>query len=413
VTTRLILLANDFPHPSGDASFIRNEIGTLAERFDEVVVFNYARDPSADHVHLDSNVVYGGNLFGRARLRTLRALFSGHALATAMRAMMAERRSGALRGNVKTFIMASLVGMRVAADPTLRNAIAERGTCNTIYAFWGMGAALSLPWLPPVSGQIAVRLHRYDLYEERSRYLPFRRSLFSTADLLLPVSNDGESYLLRRYPDARLEQKVVVSRLGTSGAVAVQRAERTAVRTIVSCSSLISVKRVHRILDALRLIHGGEQLRWIHFGGGPLERALRDRVTSAKIDGIDVDIRGATPHDEIMRFYADNRVDVFINVSVSEGVPVSVMEAMSFDIPIIATSVGGTPEIVSRELGSGELIGKDFADSDLAVLIGRVLDGPDERYRSRFVWEQLCDARVNSESLARALLAATPGQLPS
>ena len=41
-------------------------------------------------------------------------------------------------------------------------------------------------------------------------------------------------------------------------------------------------------------------------------------------------------------------IDLFINTSSSEGVPVSIMEALSVGIPIIATDVGGTKEIVTK-----------------------------------------------------------------
>lgn len=46
-------------------------------------------------------------------------------------------------------------------------------------------------------------------------------------------------------------------------------------------------------------------------------------------------------NEEVYTFYRNNRVDVFLNVSESEGVPVSIMEAMSCHIPTIAPDVGG------------------------------------------------------------------------
>ena len=43
--------------------------------------------------------------------------------------------------------------------------------------------------------------------------------------------------------------------------------------------------------------------------------------------------------------------DFLINTSSSEGIPVSIMEAMSLGIPVIATDVGGTGEIVNNKNG--------------------------------------------------------------
>lgn len=40
-----------------------------------------------------------------------------------------------------------------------------------------------------------------------------------------------------------------------------------------------------------------------------------------------------------------------MNLSTSEGVPVSIMEVQSYGIPVIATNVGGTGEIIDKDNG--------------------------------------------------------------
>ena len=60
---------------------------------------------------------------------------------------------------------------------------------------------------------------------------------------------------------------------------------------------------------------------------------------------------GYVPNVEIMQFMEESNVDVFINLSTSEGVPVSIMEAQSYGIPVIATNVGGTGEIIDKDNG--------------------------------------------------------------
>jgi glycosyltransferase involved in cell wall biosynthesis len=59
----------------------------------------------------------------------------------------------------------------------------------------------------------------------------------------------------------------------------------------------------------------------------------------------------------VLSWYAENNPSLFINVSTTEGIPVSIMEAMSFGIPVIATDVGGTSEIVND--GNGMLLPKN------------------------------------------------------
>ena len=46
-----------------------------------------------------------------------------------------------------------------------------------------------------------------------------------------------------------------------------------------------------------------------------------------------------------------NQVDLFCNVSEYEGVPISIMEAMAYGIPCLATHVGGVSEIVNCQTG--------------------------------------------------------------
>jgi colanic acid/amylovoran biosynthesis glycosyltransferase len=53
----------------------------------------------------------------------------------------------------------------------------------------------------------------------------------------------------------------------------------------------------------------------------------------------------------LLHWYRQHQPDIFINVSSSEGIPVSIMEAMSCGVSAIATNVGGTAEIVNDENG--------------------------------------------------------------
>ena len=52
-----------------------------------------------------------------------------------------------------------------------------------------------------------------------------------------------------------------------------------------------------------------------------------------------------------MGWIGKQEFDLFMNVSSSEGLPVSIMEAFSFGIPALVTAVGGNPEIVQEGAG--------------------------------------------------------------
>ncbi|MEG1497600.1 MAG: glycosyltransferase, partial [Clostridiales bacterium] len=83
----------------------------------------------------------------------------------------------------------------------------------------------------------------------------------------------------------------------------------------------------------------------------------------------------------------------------SEGIPVSIMEAISFGIPVIATDVGGVNEIVYNDQ-NGILLDKDFSDNQLIEAINKFAFMPNDEYlkyrdNARNIWEKNYDAEKN------------------
>jgi glycosyltransferase involved in cell wall biosynthesis len=67
---------------------------------------------------------------------------------------------------------------------------------------------------------------------------------------------------------------------------------------------------------------------------------------------IRVELRGSVKNSSIIDFYKSTNVDAFLHFSESEGgVPVSIQEAVSFSIPVIARNAGGVSEIVNNQTG--------------------------------------------------------------
>ena len=410
---RLVLLANQYPFLTGDHVFVDAEMPALAARFDEVVVFNHAPAGAAAMVEMPDNVRYGGTLYGTSRIRKVLALVSPRSLGTLARVALTEWRTGRLKGHEAAFLMGAVAAMGLANDRRLRMALYEEGVETTVYSFWGMGAGILLPWIRSRVGSVNLRLHRYDLYEEESGYLPFRPSMFRRSDRILAISEQAKCYLTQSYPTEDLGGKIHVSRLGsaaprqheTSDALVVEETDTATL--VVSCSNLIPVKRVGLIVDALEKLPLDKPLKWIHFGGGNLEDELRLRAEAAVRPGLTIELRGAIPHEEILAFYASHNVAAFVNVSASEGVPVSIMEAIAYGIPVVATDVGGTSEIVGRELRTGELVPADCSGGELAVTLQKVLDAEQGTYQPEQLWAQRYDAAVNAEAAAE-LIATRP-----
>jgi len=209
------------------------------------------------------------------------------------------------------------------------------------------------------------RAHRFDLYNTA---LPYKKETIEGLDGIFPCSEDGTAFLKANYrmPDGRLQ----TAYLGTADYGVADYAFSEKIFRIVSCSRLTDVKRVERIGQALRLLDSEcthRKIVWTHIGDGP-DRKKLEAVIARPFQNIEVRLLGAVPNREVYRFYAENSTDLFLNVSSSEGLPVSVMEAASFGIPVIATDVGGTDEIVVDGC-NGLLLSEDFSDGDLKQAI--------------------------------------------
>jgi glycosyltransferase involved in cell wall biosynthesis len=114
---------------------------------------------------------------------------------------------------------------------------------------------------------------------------------------------------------------------------------------------------------------------------------------------------GYSTQNDLFAFYADRPVDVFANVSESEGTAVSIMEAIACGIPILATAVGGNTEIVTRD--NGVLVGPEADPREIGSKLLSFVDEPQEarRYRegSRRVWHEYYDAETNFGNFAKRL----------
>jgi glycosyltransferase involved in cell wall biosynthesis len=234
-----------------------------------------------------------------------------------------------------------------------------------LYFYWGDNLVWTLPYLlKAVHGErrVVLRLHRTDLYEYlKSDHSPLRNIVFDKANLICPISQDGVDYLKIQYP--QFSQKIKLSRLGVFDK-GLNPSSKSKSIVCVSASYVTPVKQVHLIFKALQ--HVENEIEWHHFGDGPLMTSLKNQTVS-KRKNLRVVLHGAVPNDQILQFYSTQSVSFFINASKSEGVPVSIMEALSFGIPVIAPSVGGIAELVN--MSNGNLLPANFKCGELVAAI--------------------------------------------
>lgn len=275
------------------------------------------------------------------------------------------------------------------------------------YSYWHDYKALALAMLRHKYGCACVtRAHGWDNFADRHnpQYLPFKGYMIEHLSQTFTISQKGKSGF-EDFLNRNLDGRVTVSRLGKFN-------ERTLLYTktgndfiICSCSNLIPLKRVDRIVSVLSKLKI-DNLRWIHFGDGPL-RAELEQIAQKMLPHVRYDFRGIVPNNEILDFYANNYIDLFINLSSSEGIPVSIMEALAAGIPVVATDVGGTAEAVSNE--NGFLLPADFNDDEVVQKIESYINLDEEqkeafRHRAYDFWRENYEAEKNYEAFCKTII---------
>ncbi|MBQ7249910.1 MAG: glycosyltransferase [Bacilli bacterium] len=282
-----------------------------------------------------------------------------------------------------------------------------------IYSYWlnASYAAILLRDHIQKQGGVATaiaRAHGYDLYAERNalKYLPYQGEYVKALDKVYPVSEDGRVYLVNKYP-ACIE-KFHVARLGTKdhGIAPIPPADEF---IFVTCSRYRKLKRLDLFARAFALLKARHpKVTWVCIGDGEEKDELFALFETLGIRG-NMLITGRMPNEKVLQYYQDHPLSYFVNVSSMEGVPVSIMEAMSFGLPCIATDVGGTGEIVNGE--NGLLLPENLTPESLfSALEGEMRIGHKsylkKRAQARKTWENHCAAEKTYRQWADSLIGS-------
>lgn len=226
---------------------------------------------------------------------------------------------------------------------------------TVIYTYWHNEATYALQSLrSKYNYKLVSRIHGGDLYKERKPfgYMPLKKHFSKDIDTIYTITESANDYLNKTYGfDKNI---LTLSRLGVKDFDITASTSKDNCYHIVSCSFLVRVKRIDKIIGALEKLANIRRdiyIKWTHIGSGILEDSLKMKAKDllGKNKQISYSFLGELKNKEVYEFYANNDIDVLINVSESEGVPVSIMEAMSCHIPIIAPDVGGIKDTVIDE----------------------------------------------------------------
>jgi colanic acid/amylovoran biosynthesis glycosyltransferase len=200
----------------------------------------------------------------------------------------------------------------------------------------------------------------------------------SASSFICAISYFARSQLMQVCGPARWS-RILVSRLGVDPAVFAPRIPRDGAEPfeVICVGRLARVKAQHVLLDAIAsLIQEGRRVR-LHIVGGGNERRSLEAHAAARGLGQHAIFHGFLNQDGVRSLYRN--ADIFALPSFAEGVPVVLMEAMSMEIPCVATYIAGIPELIEEGV-SGLLVPASDAGA-LAHAIARLMDDADLRRR--------------------------------
>lgn len=280
-----------------------------------------------------------------------------------------------------------------------------------MYSYWFDDLAFGLGLIKKMNPQLLLvsRAHGYDIYEEMyfPYYWPLRESTLSLLDKLFPASHNGRDYFQNRFPG--FPDLFETAHLGVEDPGFIAKPSVDSVLRIVSCAYIVPLKRIGLLLEGIACaarMRPDLKFEWRHFGEGRKRKKLLNAVRKKFPPNAKGYLPGYVPNQEIFRYYRENPVDMFVNLSTTEGgAPVSIMEAISCGIPVIATNVGGNPEIVTSR--NGFLLSPDPAPEEIALALLQMCDNlkmvNKMREESRKVWQESYNASDNFRHFAERL----------
>jgi glycosyltransferase involved in cell wall biosynthesis len=299
------------------------------------------------------------------------------------------------------FLSKKLANFIVSKCPEIRE-----GKGIVVYSFWMNHMALSTALLKTQFPDIKAicRAHGSDLYFEVQaiRFLPFTKIIAEKMDRIYFISGKGKKYFENLIGKQSINWQLAY--LGSLPPINQIVVNENSEKILLTCSLVTPGKRLDLFVEALNLIN--DKIKWVHIGDGPQLEALKS-LASRLPSNINTHFTGYMDQNMVVDFMRSLRPVALINVSVSEGLPVSMMEAMSASIPVIATNVGGVDEIV-QDTVNGLLLQANPDAKDIVKTLGYFLELTVEQrllYRTAAFqrWSQFFNGDVNYNNFAYGL----------
>lgn len=320
---KIAYIVNTLPtHPT-----VTDQIRSLADRGHEIVIISIF---PLSHPREELEPVLVRGLVVAAHIHIIRTFLLG--LVTAPRLLFRLIRRGrpyiGLKGSVRAFYLAGIIKKR-----GIERIHCEFVSINSLYALV-LSRELDIP--------ASHTIHGSDLFLKPLERL---REIINDARPFITISEYNRTYMQERYGPGLPSIEVVRCGVDTDRFAPGARPRNTDVPRIVTVSWFRPVKSLDTLVRSLVILNN----RAVPFyaviigGGTDGEDVVRGIIDEGKISR-QTELTGALGRDEVKKHLA--RSDIFTLPSISEGVPVAMMEAMAMGLPVAATDIRGLSEIV-------------------------------------------------------------------
>ncbi len=272
--------------------------------------------------------------------------------------------------------------------------IFKRLKVEHIHAHWGSTTA-TMAWIVSELTNIpfSVTLHRWDIAENNMLKTKAEKALFFRF-----ISEDGLREALNLLGES-YKDKFKIIHIGVRIPKDNKHINKEPSKLFtIACSANLVLKKGHKyLIEACSLLvkRGVSNFQCLIIGDGPLENAIREQIEREGLNDY-VKLMGRIPHDDLLKMYEQGEVDAVVLPSVvtedgeKEGIPVALMEAMAYGIPVISTTTGGIPELLRG--GAGLLVPPASSEA-LAEAILKLMQ--DEALKESLIYN--AKERINQE----------------
>lgn len=407
----LIILVTNFPYGYGE-QFIENELYALAKEFTNIYIVATDQRCLGNKIQIASIsenvqvIEYVEEIRNKDKILAIQYLFS-QAFFDDVRTFKKISIS-----SIKIFLMEFLKAQKLSNFLELFIKKQQLPLQELyVYSYWNDFMSVSIANLKQKYPQIKgfSRAHGWDVYFERHPlgYLPLRYYISKHIDKIFFISQNGQSYYVNKFNI--FSKKYAYSPLGTKNSLNLELIKKNKGIQIISCSSIIPLKNIRLMIDALSYITN-YTIHWVHIGVGYLEDEIKEYATVSlgSKNNISFEFKGFMENEEVLQYYKSIHVcSALLNCSTTEGVPVSMMEAMSSGIPVIGTNVGGVSEIIEHET-NGYLMSQFPSKVEVAATIERFCNLSDEEMftmqnKAFTTWNTKYNADVNYKKYIQSI----------